>query len=105
MGDGGGQERVALQRLGAGGFAGIDIRLAGISGGVDDEFGPGVPQMFQQRLKVGVIDLPARKGLEVPAASREFGGKSLAHVTGSAEKENHVCGLDQFRDVTTNGHE
>ena len=63
LGDGLRQEGVALQGVGAGGFAGIHVGLAGVSGGIDHKSGPRALQMFEQNLEAGVISLCARESL------------------------------------------
>ena len=86
MGDSRGEERVASQRARLVEFAGVHVWLAGVAGGVDNELRFLLAEKFQQHVEARVVNVLARERGEVAAALLEFVGKSLADVTGGAEK-------------------
>src|SRR5436309_16098970 len=89
MGDGLREERVPDERLGPGLLADIDVGLAGVTGGVDQETGPGFAQEVEQEIVAGVIQIFAGEGGEgLPAFAQGF-GEGLPDVTRGAEKNDH----------------
>jgi len=83
------QHGIAEQRFGPGGLAGVDIGLAGVAGGMDDERRTRLPEMVQQEPELAVIDLaPAERG-RGDAPVLELGGERLADIPAGAEQKNH----------------
>ena len=59
------KQRVALQRVRLVQFAGVHVRLARVTGGIDDEFRLFRLEKFQQHVKTRVIHLLARQRNEI----------------------------------------
>jgi len=78
VGNGQRQQRIALQRIGARGFAGVHVRFAGVTGGVDEKIGFGFAQTIEQHIEPGIIDLAAREGGERAAALLQRREEGLA---------------------------
>ena len=70
-GDGAGQDGVAGQALGLVQFAGVDVGLAGVAGGVDEEGRFLAAEQFRQRGPVGVVKVGPPHVAEGQAPARE----------------------------------
>src|SRR5712691_4081288 len=103
MGDGLRQQRVARQCVRFGFFAGIDIRLAGVSGGIDEEAGFCFAKKFQQEIITRVIQFLARGRDERLLTFAQSLGESLANVTAAAEENNHKWAVLSSRSEVQSG--
>src|SRR5260221_2504097 len=79
------QERVDLKYLGAGFFAGIHIRSARKSRGIDQKFWPGFSDVIEQQIELRVVECRPRERNEGMAAPSQFDGEGLAKVAAGAE--------------------
>src|SRR5579872_5861304 len=93
VGDGLRQESVALQGVGAREFTGIDIRLAGVSRGVDHKLRPHFLQKFEQNVEPGVVNLRAFRGSEGQVSLPKFARKGLTDISAGAKKKDHGLGF------------
>src|SRR5581483_10973258 len=88
--EGGREKRVALKGIRAVEFAGIDVWLARVAGGVDDKIRADFGQITAQDIEARVINLRARGGDKGIAAPIQFGDKLLSHIARSAKQNNHL---------------
>src|SRR4051812_43597668 len=86
LGNGLGQESVALESVRLGIFAGIDIRFASVASRVDDKFRFRLLQMLQQEIEFGIIQFTARERDKRLVSLLKLRCKCLADVAGGAEK-------------------
>ena len=93
VGAGGGddarKDAVAEEAFRAVEFAGVDVGLAGVAGGVDEKLGPVAEEGVAEGGGVGVIHVGAAQIAKGDAFAREQRLISLADVTGTTEQINH----------------
>src|SRR5690242_9820908 len=89
MSDGLWKQCIAGQRVRLGFFAGIDIRFAGVSGGIDEEVGFCFAQEFQQEIIPRVIKFFASERDERLRSFAQSLSEGLSNVTTSAKEHNH----------------
>jgi hypothetical protein len=94
LGDAAGKDGVAVEALGFVELAGVDVGLAGIAGGVDEEGGLVGAEGGGEDRGVGVVDLGALEIAEGNALLREEDLISLADVAGTAEEIDHGQNVD-----------
>ena len=90
-----GNKRVARQGVGLGDFAGVHVRFAGVTGGIDDETPACV--VFKNSSSTSnrrVIHFLARKRRERPFAALQFARERLADITRCTEEQNHKFMID-----------
>jgi len=76
------KQGVALKRVRARGLAGVDIRFAGVTGGIYDEFRFNLAKVVKQNIELGVIEGTAGQRHERSAAAAQFTSERLTDVTG-----------------------
>ena len=89
FGDAPGEDGVAVEAFGFVELAGVDVGLAGVAGGVDQEGGLIGAKGGGERRGIGVINLGALEVTERDTLLREKRLVSLANVAGTAEEVNH----------------
>src|SRR6266403_1248586 len=80
------KKRVARQRVRLGCFAGIHIRLASVSGGIDEKAGFCFAHKFQQEIITRVIQFFASERGERLLSFAQSLGERLSNVTTAAEE-------------------
>ena len=89
LGDEAGEDGVAEEALGFVKFAGVDVGLAGVAGGVDEELGFVGLERGGEDGGVGVVHIRAAEIAEGNVFAGEEGLVCLADVAGAAEKIDH----------------
>jgi len=89
LGDAAGENGVAEEALRLVQLAGVDVGLAGVAGGVDQELGPVRLERGGQLGDVGVVEVRAPQVAERDALAGEQRLIGLAHVTGATEQIDH----------------
>ena len=84
-----GQDGVAHEAFALVQLAGVDVGLAGVAGGVDEEFRPVAAQGGGEDRRAGVVELRAAQVAEGDALAREQRLVGLADVTGTSEQVDH----------------
>lgn len=82
------QNGVCLQAVGFVVFARVDVRFAGVAGGVDQEGCPGISDQPEQRIALGVVKFAPRNAAVGRGARLEQLRERSADVSGRAEQED-----------------
>ena len=87
--DAAGDDSVAEEALGLVQLAGVDVGLAGVAGGVDQEIGFLAAEQSGERGGVGVVEFGPAQRSERDAPALQQGLIGRANVTGTAEEIDH----------------
>ena len=99
LGDAAGKHGVAEKALGLVQFAGVDVGLAGVAGGVDEERGLFAAEQVGEHRGLGVVKVRPAQIAEGNALAREQGLIGGANETSASEEIDHgrcnVSGRDE----------
>jgi hypothetical protein len=70
-------------------LAGVDVGLAGVAGGVDDELGAQLAQERRENLGPRVVDIAPREIAEGEVLAGEQALIGLSHISGATEEQYH----------------
>ena len=84
-----GQDGVAQQALALVQFAGVDVGLAGVPGGVDEKLRPVAAQRGGEQRRVGVVELGPAQVAKRDAPAREQRLVRVADIAGTSEQVDH----------------
>ena len=90
------QQSISNKRVSPGEFAGVHIRFASVTSGIDEKFRFVFLQESGQNVEPGIIQFLSCKRHERQLAALKFTRERLTNVTGCAEEENHRVGFRRF---------